>query len=215
MPWFSFHSSKTSCVFLHASILLLYRLCSPSFYTDSSVLHLLYSSLSTLSPFWFVRHCHLSHKVPLPAFSFMHVFSSTNTSPCIPAFIPLSPCSTSPPCCVSLYLLLLPPVTNALPSSVCLPHKLTISLAVFVTDTFGVCLSVSLLACWDRISKNTARGYLTTYACGSEGVHKCTLSIYTLRLLLPVCVCVCVWRGLQTGYASVSDMVLPSFHDKP
>lgn len=54
------------------------------------------------------------------------------------------------------------------PSPICHPHKLTLPpqcpLAVFVTDTFGVCLGVSPAACWERISKNTARGYLTAYA---------------------------------------------------
>lgn len=126
---FSFHSFKTSCRLpprQHPPSLS--SLFSLLLHWLFSVLHFFYSSLSTLSPFWFVTHCHLSHKVPRPAFSFMHVFSSTNTSPCIPAFIPPSLWSTSPPCCVSLYLLLLPPVTNALPSSVCLPHKLTLSL---------------------------------------------------------------------------------------
>ena len=53
-------------------------------------------------------------------------------------------------------------------------------------------ISISPLACWDRFSKNTAKSYLTTYACGSAGVHKHTLSLF--HFLLCVCVCVCVSR---------------------
>ena len=49
-------------------------------------------------------------------------------------------------------------------------------------------ISISPLACWDRFSKNTAKSYLTTYACGSAGVHKHTLSLFCFLL----CVCVCI-----------------------
>lgn len=122
----------------------------------------------------------------------MHVFSLTNTSSCIPAFIPTSLWSTSPPCCVSLYLLLLPPVTNALPSSVCRPRKLTLSLAVFVTDTFGVCLSVSPLACWDRFSKNTA-GVISPHMHVGLGV--CTNALSLFIPSLPFSLCVFVFVG--------------------
>lgn len=122
----------------------------------------------------------------------MHFLSLTNTSSRIPAFIPPSLWPTSPPCCVSLYLLLLPPVTNALPSSFCFPCKLTLSLAVFVTETFGVCLSVSPLACWDRISPNTA-GVILPHM--HVGLRVCTKA---LSLFIPSCsffLCVFVFVG--------------------
>ncbi len=50
--------------------------------------------------------------------------------------------------------------------------------AVLVIDTSADGSMSHHLHAGKRFSKNTAKGYLTTYACGSASVHKHTLSLY-------------------------------------
>lgn len=68
------------------------------------------------------------------------------------------------------------------------------------------------LACWEIFSKNTAKGlshHICMWLCGcaQTQTHSLFISLSSFRAF--------VYRGLHTGHASVSDMVLPSFRDKP
>lgn len=99
------------------------------------------------------------------------------------------------------------PILRSLPLFISLLPMLTLLLAECSVGNRHLSrqISVSPLACWKRFSKNTAKGYITTYACVSTHTHTLSFSLS----------CVCVSRGLHTGHAGVSHMVLPSFRDKP
>lgn len=171
--------------------------CSHLFCIYSASLFCIFSFISVLSSYlFFFIYKTLSYFSPgsstrplLP----LHIFSSANTTQSIPASIALlliSPSVCSCSCCVSFLSASLYQSFAASPLPVSLPPMLTLPLAECSVSNrhLGRRISVSPLACWDRFSKNTAKGYLTAYACGSASVHKHTRS---LSLPFPsVCLCV-------------------------
>lgn len=151
--------------------------------TFSSLLHLLpylafsFSSFLYISSlfFLFTRCSHISHQVLLPTHSFLHIFSSTAIYPCLHPFcrfVSYLSFSLVPSCDVSFlsaFLSLPAPILRSLPLSVFLLPLLTLPLAGCSVGNrhLGKQISVSPLPCWDRFSKNTAKGYITLYAWGS------------------------------------------------
>lgn len=129
--------------------------------------------------------------------------SRTSSPPLIPRHLsmPSSPHRSASYCflffsalrAASFFPFLLPSLFphQSVPLFVSLPPVLTLPLAECSVGNrhLGRRISISPLACWDRFSKNTAKGYLTTYACGSAGVHKHTLF---LSIYHSACVFVCM-----------------------